>query len=103
MLTHVSSAVPISALAFGLVTYFMQLRIPPGRFAEKLRSVDWIGSVLFVISSTLIILGLTFGGDQFPWKSAGTLVPLILGLVFLPIFVLVEKRGHPRKSCLQLL
>ncbi|CAD6588200.1 MAG: hypothetical protein CYPHOPRED_004288, partial [Cyphobasidiales sp. Tagirdzhanova-0007] len=30
--------------------------------------------------------------NQFPWASAGTLVPLLLGIAFLPVFLFVEKK-----------
>ena len=40
--------------------------------------------------TTLAIVGLTFGGVQFPWDSAATLAPLIVGLVLLAGFIYYE-------------
>lgn len=83
--------VPISGLSFGLVLTFMQLRLPAGSFREKIERIDWIGNALFLVSSTSVILGLTFGGDTFPWKSAATLVSLVGGTLLLAVFFWVEK------------
>jgi hypothetical protein len=84
--------VPIAAVAIALVTFFMNLRIPAGTLSEKLKRIDWIGNAIFLVASTSIILGLTFGGDTFPWKSAATLVPLIGGLFLLFAFFWIEKK-----------
>lgn len=59
---------------------------------EKLGRVDWIGSGLFLLSSSSIILGLTFGGNSYAWRNAATLVPLIGGIGLLALFVWIEAR-----------
>lgn len=82
---------PIAGLALGLVLVFMNLRIPSGTLQDKLGRIDWLGNSLFLLASTSIILGLTFGGDMFPWKSAATLVPLVGGFALLLAFFWVEK------------
>ena len=84
---------PVAGLALVLVFFSMNLKLPQGTVVEKLKRVDWLGSALFTASATLIILGLTFGGNQFAWKSAGTLAPLLIGIALLPIFVWSEKRS----------
>lgn len=83
--------VPIAGLSLGLVLVFMNLRMPAGTLSEKLGRIDWIGNALFLVASTSIILGLTFGGDMFSWASAATLVPLIGGFILLIVFFWVEK------------
>lgn len=52
----------------------------------KILRVDWLGFFLSVASTTLFLFGLGTGGYSSPWKSAQTIVPLILG--FLLMFVL---------------
>lgn len=42
--------------------------------------------------TTLIVLGLTWGGIRFTWESWQVLVPLLLGLVFLAGFVIYEAK-----------
>lgn len=48
-----------------------------------LRNFDWIGLFLYTAGLVLFIIGLSSGGSLYPWKSAGTLAPLILGLACL--------------------
>lgn len=54
--------------------------------------MDWIGAVAFIITTTCVLLPLTWGGVQFPWSAWQTLVPLILGTVGLIAFGLYEWR-----------
>ena len=54
---------------------------------ESLRTVtaqfDYMGCLLSLSGTTLLLMGVTWGGVQFPWRSAGTLVPLIAGFLLL--------------------
>jgi len=38
-------------------------------FSGRLRKVDWVGVVLLCGSITSLVLGLQFGGNQYPWNS----------------------------------
>lgn len=69
----------------------MTLRVPAGSLVQKLGKVDWLGAVIFVVFATSAILGLTWGGDVYPWSSAPVLVPLLVGLVGLGFFVVIER------------
>lgn len=55
---------------------------------EEFKELDFIGTFLFVSGLAVFLYGLNSGGNTYPWKAAGTLAPLILGLfVFLGSFV----------------
>ena len=54
--------------------------------------MDWIGSVLFIGSTTSFLIPITWGGVSYAWDSWRTLVPLIIGLVGLVFFVVYEER-----------
>lgn len=88
---------PIAGVAAALVAAFLRLKTPPGTLREKLARMDWIGNFLIIASSTATVLGLTWGGVQFAWTSAQTLVPLILGFVGIVAFFLYEAfvSAHP--------
>lgn len=45
-----------------------------------------------IAGTTLAIVGLTFGGAQFPWVSAQVLAPLIIGLALIGAFLLYEAK-----------
>jgi hypothetical protein len=54
-------------------------------FAQKLRRTDWVGAVLFIGGRTSLLVGLSWDGIQYPWRSAVTLVPIIVGLCCLVV------------------
>lgn len=81
-----------------LVFFFMNLKTPSGTLLQKLGMLDWTGSVLFVASSTAIILGLTWGGDAYGWDTAAVLVPLVLGFAIMAFFFYYEKRWAKSKQ-----
>ncbi|KAH9902443.1 iron permease [Cubamyces lactineus] len=82
---------PLSGIAFTLVTLFLRVKTPPGTLLEKLSKIDWFGAFLAIAGTTLVLVALTWGGIQFPWGSAHVLAPLIIGALLLVIFVLYEK------------
>lgn len=65
---------------------------------QKLAKLDWFGNLLFVTSSTAIILGLTWGGDAYAWDTAAVLVPLIVGCALMAFFFFYEKVYAKRES-----
>ncbi|RPB04522.1 MFS general substrate transporter [Choiromyces venosus 120613-1] len=81
---------PFCGLGFVLIPLFLNLNHRTTSFMEKLRRVDWIGSVLFVASMMSLLIPITWGGVMYPWDHWRTLVPLILGIVGLAGFVLFE-------------
>lgn len=74
-----------------MVVLFLKLNIVPESIRAKLRRVDWIGSVLFVGSTTSFLIPLTWGGVMYPWNHWRTLVPLLIGVVGIVAFGFYEK------------
>ncbi len=60
------------------------------RRLELAKEIDFVGLLLFTTAAVLFVVGLNFGGGIYPWTSANTLVPLILGLVLWIAFGLWE-------------
>ncbi|KAA1472295.1 MFS general substrate transporter [Dentipellis sp. KUC8613] len=83
---------PVTAIAFVLVLFFLRVRTPEGRMRDKLARVDWIGNAIIIAGTTVAMLGLTWAGVEKPWDSAGVLVPLILGLLLVAGFLVYEFR-----------
>jgi hypothetical protein len=52
-----------------------------------------MGGFLSIAGFTLFLAGLTWGAGLYSWKSAHTLVPLILGGLFILAFVFWEMYG----------
>ena len=59
---------------------------------HKLSAVDWTGSLLMITSSTLFLVGLSWGGNKYPWQSPAVLVPIFVGLAGIVFTVMYEKR-----------
>ncbi|KAK7937184.1 major facilitator superfamily transporter [Apiospora aurea] len=81
---------PICAFGLVAVPYLLTLRPKERTAQEKLSRIDWIGGALFAISGTATLVAISWGGTQYAWDSAATLVPLILGIVGLAITVVYE-------------
>jgi Fungal trichothecene efflux pump (TRI12) len=50
------------------------------------------GSLIVIVGTTLTIIGLTWGGILFPWKSAQVLTPLITGMCLISFFIYYEAK-----------
>ena len=70
----------------------LRLAFKQTRLVERLRRVDWIGSVLFIGSTTSFLIPITWGGVSYAWDSWRVLVPLIVGVIGLTAFVIFEDR-----------
>ncbi|KAF1813715.1 MFS general substrate transporter [Eremomyces bilateralis CBS 781.70] len=83
---------PLLAFAAVLVFFFLQLNFKTTTFFDKLSRIDWIGTVIFIASTTGFLIPLSWGGTQYPWTSWRTLVPLIVSLAGLVGFVVYEEK-----------
>lgn len=46
---------------------------------QLLMELDYVGVLLFASASTLILLGVNFGGRKYPWDSAAVIAPVVVG------------------------
>ena len=69
----------------------LKLAFKQTNLADRLRRVDWVGSLLFVSSTTSFLIPITWGGVSYAWDSWHTLVPLIIGIIGLILFVAFEE------------
>ncbi|KAL4799563.1 major facilitator superfamily domain-containing protein [Aspergillus venezuelensis] len=81
---------PFIGVGLIAIILFLKLNIIPTSLVEKLRQIDYIGTVLFVGSMSSFLIPLTWGGIIYDWSSWHTLVPLIIGAVGLAIFTVYE-------------
>ena len=56
------------------------------------------GNLINITGSALAIVGLTFGGIRFPWKSVEVLVPIALGFTLIAVFVVYEAKVSRRPT-----
>jgi MFS family permease len=84
---------PLAGLTLAMVLVSLSA-LPSGTSmsVRSLKRVDFSGNALLVATITSILLALTWGGGEQPWSSWRTILPLVLGLVGLPLFLLYETR-----------
>lgn len=75
----------IAVVAFAGTALFY---FPPARPAfdleksrlDQVRELDYVGCLLFAGGITSVLLALSWGGTQKPWRSAATIAPLVAGI-----------------------
>lgn len=82
--------IPVCILCFIGVAQFLNLRTHHVSLRLKLRRIDWFGILLFMVSTTSFLFGITVGGVVYDWKSSRTLLPVILGAIGLLAFGVFE-------------
>lgn len=83
---------PFGVTGLVLFIFFLRLKSINTSLTDKLGRLDWFGMALFVIGSTLFSIPLSWAGALYPWASYHTLVPFILGILFLVAFGFYEAR-----------
>ncbi|CAK7203070.1 hypothetical protein SEUCBS139899_005799 [Sporothrix eucalyptigena] len=58
------------------------------------KNYDYIGMFLYLAGLLLFILGLSWGGSIYPWKSAGVIAPIIIGFSCLVALMLYEAKAN---------
>ena len=71
---------------------FLKLDPPEASFKTAMKKFDWVGMVMLSGSIIGLMYGVLVGGNTSPWDSAGTLVPLIFGVLGIAGFVVFEGR-----------
>jgi EmrB/QacA subfamily drug resistance transporter len=81
--------VPVGGLALIVISLTM-----PRRAQRREHSIDYTGAALLAAGTTALLLGLIWGGRDYPWLSAPVLGALGAGVVVLAVFGLVERRAR---------
>lgn len=82
-------------LVMTAVFYFPPPRVNSAGLSRKeiISRIDFVGGFLSIVGMLLFIAGLVWGGYQYKWTEAHTLVPLLLGAAFLVGFGFWEVYG----------
>ncbi|BFZ58716.1 hypothetical protein PYCC9005_005781 [Savitreella phatthalungensis] len=88
--------IPLMWVGIGIVMSWFFYNPPPRKTVarytrvEILKRIDWIGYALSTAGLVLFLFGLGSGGNTAPWKSATTIVPLIVGVALLCLLAFWE-------------
>lgn len=77
---------PIGGLALLLLVFGFNPPKAKGSLKAKLAKIDYLGTFLITTGLVLLLLGLTFGGNDFPWKLAAVILCFVLGGLMLVVF-----------------
>ncbi|KAL0943361.1 efflux pump antibiotic resistance [Colletotrichum truncatum] len=83
---------PICGYSLVSIPVLLTLKPPTATFGEKLKRVDWLGGFLFIASLVTFLVGISWGGNDFPWKSAQTLVPVFIGAAGVAVALFYENK-----------
>ncbi|KAH9211853.1 major facilitator superfamily domain-containing protein [Leptodontidium sp. 2 PMI_412] len=84
--------VPFCLAGFVMVPLFVKLNTTANlTLAEKFQEMDWVGSFLFIGSTTSFLIGISWAGIQFRWGSIQVLLPIILGVVGVGVSIYWER------------
>ncbi|KAG0323703.1 hypothetical protein BGZ99_002580 [Dissophora globulifera] len=81
---------PIGAISMVFIFFNLNLPTPQGSFQEKIKRVDFYGSFMLLLAVVLILLPLSWGGGEYPWKSGIVIGLLCAAIAVWVIFFLVE-------------
>jgi EmrB/QacA subfamily drug resistance transporter len=79
-------------LPVGVVALAVILVTMPRRASRQEHSIDWLGAGILAAGTSALLLGLVWGGREYPWGSPEVIGALVAALVLLTAFGLVERR-----------
>ncbi|KAI0596545.1 permease of the major facilitator superfamily [Biscogniauxia sp. FL1348] len=84
---------PLTVLTTSCVIFFMPLKKVEGNWRLKLKAVDFVGVLLALAGTSILLLGLTWGGAEYPWESAHVIATIVIGIVVSIAFILWQWKG----------
>ena len=78
---------PVGAVALAVLLVTM-----PRRPYKQEHSIDWFGTAVLGLGTTALLLGLVWGGRDYPWLSAHVLGALAAAVFLFVTFLLYERR-----------
>ncbi|KAF9187672.1 hypothetical protein BGZ51_001167 [Haplosporangium sp. Z 767] len=81
---------PFGAISILFITFNLNLPTPKGSFLDKVKRVDYLGSLLLLSSVIMFLLPLSWGGGKYAWNSGIVIGLLCGGFLLAGIFILSE-------------
>ncbi|KAK4553928.1 hypothetical protein LTR86_009103 [Recurvomyces mirabilis] len=87
---------PFCGIGIAAIPFLLRYVKAETTFYDRLSMIDWTGCTIFIIGATSFLVGLSWGGNQYSWGSAATLVPLVLGALIMCLCIAYE--GYVAKT-----
>jgi EmrB/QacA subfamily drug resistance transporter len=78
---------PVGGVAMAVIIVTM-----PRRRTKQEHSIDWLGAAVLALGTTALLLGLVWGGREYPWHSPQVIGALLASVGLLGMFALIERR-----------
>jgi MFS family permease len=94
---------PLGAVTIGVVIFLLRLPRPSGSLLQKLKRIDYAGTIVVIGATVAILLPLDWGGSKYAWNSPVIITLLVVGGAGFLLFALIEVKYAvepiaPRKS-----
>lgn len=83
---------PLAGFAFLMILLFLDVHNPETKIWEGMKAIDWFGTVAMLGATLMILLGLDFGGETFPWNSPKVICLIVFGVLMLGLFIFSEAK-----------
>ncbi|ETS78622.1 hypothetical protein PFICI_10684 [Pestalotiopsis fici W106-1] len=81
---------PLGAVVFIVLLFCLRVPSPNTSVVAGLKAIDWTGSVFCVGGALMVLLGLDFGDEAYPWSSAAVICLIVFGIALIGIFLVNE-------------
>ena len=81
---------PCDGAAFLVLLLFLKVYNPRTGILEGLRAIDWVGSLVIIGATLMLLLGLQFGGITHPWDSATVVCLIVFSVIIFVVFFVIE-------------
>jgi MFS family permease len=78
---------PVGGVAMAVILVTM-----PKRASKEEHYIDWLGAGILALGTSALLLGLVWGGRDYPWGSPQVVGALCASVVFICVFALIERR-----------
>jgi len=83
---------PFIGISFILILIYLDVHNPRTGVIDGIKAIDWFGTLSFLGLVLMLLLGLQFGGDLYPWNSAKVICLIVVGAFMTVFLVLSEKK-----------
>ncbi|KAJ1952825.1 hypothetical protein GGI12_006151, partial [Dipsacomyces acuminosporus] len=84
---------PVGFVALAILYYTLHdVPKPAGTTIHKLREFDYLGTIVWLGGSLMILLALSWGGNEYPWKSVTVVCLFVFGFIIILIFGVIEAK-----------
>ncbi|KAI9239476.1 MAG: major facilitator superfamily domain-containing protein [Podila humilis] len=83
---------PISAISTIFVAIYLNLPTPKGSLSDKIKRIDFLGTLVLLAAVVLVLLPLSWGGTKYAWDSGIIIGLLCAAVISVVLFILVEWR-----------